>query len=172
MTCVVGLEHRRKVYLAGDASLHEGGLVTLGAEPKVWRSGLYVVGFAGSMQGFAIRDWDPPTPPDRAGTALDRFMRCEFAESLRGLYERRGWDISEESYLVGARGRLYELSGSYVPVRTRHGYGAVGSGTWLALGALHALGADLTPRQRLEAALEAACAHSDGVRSPWSFAST
>jgi hypothetical protein len=79
-------------------------------------------------------------------------------------------DEQEEGghFLVGVRGRLFEIESDYQVGESLDGYAAIGSGDDVALGALfatHHLG--MSPEQRLTLALEAAQHHITSVRAPF-----
>src|ERR1019366_6351782 len=77
------------------------------------------------------------------------------------------------TFLVGTHGRLFEVSSDYQIGEPADPYAAVGCGSEVALGALHATGGSkMTPHQRLEAALAAAERFSNGVRGPFVHVST
>ena len=50
MTCIAGLVHDGAVYLAGDSAGCSGWDLTVRADPKVFVSGSYVMGFTTSFR--------------------------------------------------------------------------------------------------------------------------
>jgi ATP-dependent protease HslVU (ClpYQ) peptidase subunit len=70
------------------------------------------------------------------------------------------------SFLVGYRGRLFEIQSDYQVAETTYGFAATGCGEDYLLGAMHALAAE-KPEQRILRALAAAEEFSAGVRGPF-----
>lgn len=177
MTAIVGLVHDGQVHIGGDSASVSGWTMTVRADAKVFTKGPFVFGFTTSFRmGQLIRyAADPPTP-DPAD--LDAFMATKFVDAIRNCLKAGGWakktDEREEGgiFLVGTCGRLFSVYADYQVGEAVDGYAAVGCGDEIALGALYAsTGSGLTPRARLELALQAAQRFSAGVRGPFAFAS-
>jgi hypothetical protein len=100
--------------------------------------------------------------PKAVRIAVTEFGRMEKDED--------GADSVGSRALIGARGCLFNFDGalSYIPITD--GFAAIGSGAHVAMGSLYeSEGGALEPRERLERALRAAEALTDGVRSPFAF---
>jgi ATP-dependent protease HslVU (ClpYQ) peptidase subunit len=178
MTCIVGIAQNNTVTIGGDSAGVGGYSIQLRADTKVFRNQNYVMGFTTSFRmGQLLRYGTlPPAPTAEQNWDLDRFMATTFVDAVRKVLEAGGWLKSSSgveeggTFLVGARGMLYEVHGDFQVGRTLDGYSAVGCGEDLALGALHAtVGSDLTTRERVELALRAAEHHSAGVAAPFAF---
>lgn len=172
MTCIVGIAEQGKVYIGGDSAATSGYVVTLRADPKVFRIGRFLVGFTTSFRmGQLIRyAFHPPEVP--GGMDVFQYMVTMFIDNLReclkaGGYARR--DAEQESggsFLVGYAGRLFAIDNDYQVAESTSPYAAVGSGAETALGALYATrGAPAW--QRINTALEAASQHTVYVRGPF-----
>ncbi|MFF7067315.1 hypothetical protein [Streptomyces pseudovenezuelae] len=177
MTVIVGLVHRKRVHLAGDSAGVAGYQLTIRRDPKVFTNGPYAFGFTSSfrMGQLLHHAFQPPHPEGD----LDRFMATTFINAVRTCLKDGGWarkDAEQEqagTFLVGIHGRLFTIDSDYQVGEPADQYAAVGCGDELALGALHATAdLDLTPRQRLTAALRAADHHSAGVAAPYAFVKT
>lgn len=177
MTVIVGLVHRKRVHLGGDSAGVAGYQLTIRRDPKVFANGPYVFGFTSSfrMGQLLHHAFQPPHPEGD----LDRFMATTFINAVRTCLKDGGWarkDAEQEqagTFLVGVHGRLFAIDSDCQVGEPADQYAAVGCGDELALGALHATAdLDLTPRQRLTAALRAADHHSAGVAAPYTFAKT
>lgn len=177
MTVIVGLVHKGRVHLGGDSAGVAGYQLTIRRDPKVFRTGPYVMGFTTSfrMGQLLHHALEAPHPTG----CLDRFMVTTFVDALRTCLKDGGWARKESEqeqaglFLVGIHGRLFTVDSDYQVGEPADGYAAVGCGDELALGALHATAAlGLRPRERLAAALAAADHHSAGVSGPYTYATT
>lgn len=175
MTCVVGLVQGGLVHLGADSAGVAGLSLTVRADGKVFRNGEYVMGFTSSFRmGQLLRyKLEPPAPT----SDLERFMATTFIDAVRAVLKEGGWAMKyseQESggcFLVGVRGRLFEIDSDYQVGEPAVGFSAVGCGQDIALGALYAT--DGQPvKKRLRTALEASERFSAGVRGPFSYAST
>jgi ATP-dependent protease HslVU (ClpYQ) peptidase subunit len=178
MTAIVGIAHNGTVHIGGDSAGVAGYVVHPRADTKVFTTGLYAFGFTTSFRmGQLIRwAWTPPEPP--AGD-LDRFMATTFVDGVRDCLKAGGWASKENEresggvFLVGVAGRLFFVDSDYQIGESAQGYDAVGSGDELALGALYATARTrLSPRSRLQVALEAAERFNGNVQGPFAYVST
>lgn len=182
MTVIAGLVDQGRVILGGDSAGISGYSLTVRSDVKVFTSGAYAFGFAGSFRSGQLLHWSfvPPEPPTDPAE-LDRFMSTVWVDALRGTLTEGGasmsWDGQERSggaiFLVGVRGRLLEVDSDYQVGESADGYAAIGCGAGPALGALNATaGLGLSPENRISAALIAAERHSAGVRGPFTITTT
>jgi ATP-dependent protease HslVU (ClpYQ) peptidase subunit len=172
MTAIVGLVHRKTVYIGGDSAGASGWSLTVRADSKVFHNGDYLFGFTTSFRmGQLIRyALEPPRPSGDT----DRFMATTFIDAVRECLKAGGWarkDSEREeggTFLVGVRGRLFTVYEDYQVAEAADGFAAVGCGDELALGALFATATTrMPPRRRIEVALSAAERFSAGVRGPF-----
>jgi len=178
VTCIVGIQHETGVYIGGDSATISGWTLELTGRPKVFRVGEFLFGVSGSprVSGLVRHAFMPPPVPKKA-KHLDGYMVTEFVPALRAVLgeaaaEKKQHDVAgidgNSNILVGIRGRLFEIHSDYQVTFQQTGYGAIGCGGDIALGALHvATGEDLPPRDRVIYALGAAEAHNIGVRGPF-----
>ena len=76
MTCIVGLEHKGKVYIGGDSAGVAGYSLSVRADQKVFINGNFIFGFTSSFRMGQILRFGfnpprrhpeaPPPPPQRA----------------------------------------------------------------------------------------------------------
>lgn len=180
MTAIVGITDGNTVVIAGDSAGVAGSLTQPRIDAKVFTNGPYVIGYTSSFRmGQILRyAFKAPTPPD-SEEDLHAFMCTSFINSVREGLKDGGWasknNDQEEggSFLVGVRGRLFEIGEDYQVGELVDGYTAVGCGAEIALGALHATGnTGMSPERRAIAALEAAAHFSTGVRPPFTIIDT
>lgn len=174
MTSVVGIETPHGVLIGGDSLTSNGSSITLRRAPKVFAVGPYVFGVSGSLRLEDLLRFMPrlPAPPRRRAA---RHLVTKVVPVLRALLSQGGMMQSkggveeyEGAFLLGVAGELYEVHQDLQMARMTEGYGAVGSGYQVALGALHATDG-MQPRRRLRQALEAAEAHTPFVRRPFRY---
>ena len=179
MTCIVGIELSgpERVLIAGDSAGVSGTDLEDRLDEKVFAVGPFVVGIAGCFRmGQILRyRWKPPEHQN--GVDATAFMVRDVVESLRRCFLDNGTrfngpsgDSHSGQFLMGYRGNLYKVDSDFQVGRSRLGYAAVGSGSRVALGALHALtvsAEDQTTRARM--AMIAAAQHDSAVRAPFVF---
>lgn len=181
MTCIVGVVGSDgAVYLGGDSAAvdTEGFGLTVRTDAKVFRNGVYIIGFADSFRsGQLLRHaFDPPAPPP--GCDVHAFMVTTFTDSLRACLQAGGVAAKNSdvetgaTLLVGVRGHLFTVGEDYDIGEAADGWDAIGCGAPTALGALYASRVFLAPKQRLRVALEAAERGSGGVRRPFRYVRT
>lgn len=182
MTCVVGLEHEGRVYMAGDrAAVHRsrtgmGATSFVWGEPKVFKRAGFLLGFCGSFRIGQLLQHAVSLPAYR-GTdeGLTAYLATEFARALQDVLRAEGLNMTERGtgLLIGRRGVLHKMDSDMQVTRVLEGFAAIGMGEPLALGALHALvGFDVLPRRRLLLALGAAERYNVTVRRPFDVLST
>jgi ATP-dependent protease HslVU (ClpYQ) peptidase subunit len=172
MTAIVGLSRGGAVFIGGDSAGVSGLDLTVRADTKVFRRGGYLFGFTTSFRMGQLIRYTLEVPPPKKN--LDRFMSTTFVDALRECLKTGGWARKEEeqevggTFLVGVRGRLYEVHGDYQIAKPADGFAAVGCGDQVALGALYATaGRGMRPRARVKLALRAAERFNAGVRGPF-----
>ena len=158
--------------MGGDSAGTAGWDLVLRADHKVFRNGAYLFGFTDSFRMGQLLRWgfEPPEPP--LNGELERFMATTFIDAVRERLKAGGWakksDEQERggNFLVGTRGRLFEVCADYQVAESRNGYAAVGAGDQIAHGSLYAT-PDKLPMDRLIVALSAAERFSAAVRRPF-----
>lgn len=191
MTCIVALTDGESVLIGGDSAGTNGHELRLRTDAKVFRSGAWGFGFTSSFRMGQILRYatELPEPPRGADAEeLERFMVTDFVEIVRQAFADKGFaktaryaspalpGLTEEgqaiggTFLVGVAGQVFEIMNDFQVSRPSRPYSAVGKGALTALGALHALeDADLSLRERAEAALRASEAYCSYVREPFRF---
>lgn len=178
MTCIVGIEHDGDVWMAGDSAGVSGWTVTQRADEKVFERGPFVFGFTTSFRMGQLLRYRLDVPVQKElGSKLDddhAFLATTFVDAVRKCLKDGGFATTKDegevggTFLVGYRGRLYEVGNDYQVGRSIHGFDAVGCGDHLALGALDATrDLDMEPMRRIGLALEAAARFSTGVAPPF-----
>jgi ATP-dependent protease HslVU (ClpYQ) peptidase subunit len=175
MTCIVGYTNGKNVWMGGDSAGTAGNMnQRIRADKKVFIRGEFLIGFCGSFRMGDLLKHTLEIPATSGVTDPDAFMVNDFVDSLRNCLEAEnkkagltGNDKLYPSILVGFRGRLYNIEGDYQCGRPEDGYDSVGSGSNVAMGAMHASRSEKTPSKRITAALEAAARNDAAVRPPF-----
>ena len=179
MTCIVGLEHGGRVYLGGDSACTDpNGYVAPLVEAKVFRFGPLLIGFCGTLRFGQLVKHTLLLPQQENKSDIE-YMVTDVATAV-GVCLQAADNLSHEDdgkattggcLLIGYHGKLYEMDQGLGVQATSRPYNAIGSGAYIALGALHALlrHAEMAPRSCVLAALKAAADHHGGVRAPFTI---
>lgn len=179
MTAIAGIAQDGVVWIGGDSAGVGGYSLSVRTDPKVFLNGEFIFGYTSSFRMGQILEYDftPPTPQESEGGMA--YMVRKFIPAVKSALKSGGYQTNESgedrggTFLVGWRGELYEIESDYQVARVVQNYHAVGCGDDLALGSLHTTAQyDLTPKERIKMALEAAEEFSAGVRGPFTILST
>jgi hypothetical protein len=183
VTCIVGISDGRTVWLGGDSAGVAGYSLVVRADQKVFSAGDFCMGFTDSFRMGQLLRYSLRPPACDESTDLFAYMCGPFIEAVRGCLKVGGYarmrDEAEEggNFLVGFRGRLFEVCSDYQVGETVSGFNAVGCGAAVALGALEAystLPAATRPacEDQARLALRAAETWNIGVRGPFHVVSS
>lgn len=163
--------------MGADSAGVSGLSLSVRADVKAFCKGPYVFGFTDSFRmGQLIRyQLDVPAPKEMVSS---EFMCTVFIDALRRCLKEGGWAEQDKdrenggNFLVGVRGRLFEVYSDYQVAEYVAPFAATGCGQDLILGSLHSTsGPGWSPEQRLTTALEAAEHFSAGVCGPFTIIS-
>jgi hypothetical protein len=186
MTAIVAIVENNTVYMGGDsAGVNVSALsVTVRKDPKVFKNGPFIMGFTSSFRmGQLLRySFKPPTHPNNM--SIDRYMNTIFIDAVRNCLKDGGYAKVKENnesggnFLVGYRGKLFNIDGDFQVGIPSCNYDSVGCGQDLCLGSLHTTEKvsnmkllSLLPKERIKMALKAAVEFSAGVRGPFNILS-
>ncbi len=168
MTCIVALKHEDKIYMAGDRGASDDGVILSLDSSKIWKTGPYLIGYAGSMDGERMKHNFKPTAPNIKDT--DKFMQTKFVKELREFYNDFWVDTSKDgefSLIIGIRGEIYEhSSGDMSLSKYSLPYVAIGSGSEYAYGVLYATDKQKNARNRVNQAVSAAIKFNPSCMGP------
>ena len=171
MSCIVGIAQEGKIYMGSDsfATTSDGERRPIIAN-KLFFNKEYLIGFTGSIRtGQAIRPhyFDPPN------SILD------FPDALREhLYEKGCVLNSEEhgqiqgsNFLIGWRGKLYEILLDFQMNETDGDCNTIGAGATFAFGSLYTTKfiKKISPNKRIALALEAASFYTTTCGPPFDY---
>lgn len=176
MTCIVGIESNGTVIIGGDSAGTSGFDVMMRSDPKVFHNGPFLIGYTSSFRMGQLLRFRLSVPEQHADVDDFEFMATEFIDAVRHCFGEYGYRKAENevqeggTFLVGYRGKLYQVEGDFQVGIPLVGFAAVGCGESYALGSMatSAFALDnLTPRERVELALDTAVQFSAGVRGPF-----
>ena len=175
MTCIVGLVHDNKVYIGGDSAGVAGYDITLRRDEKVFKNGKMVFGFTTSFRMGQLLRYSLKIPAHRAGVDDFKYLCTTFMDSVMKCFKEKGFakvkNNEEEggTFLLGYKGKLYQVCGNFQVGQSFLPYDSVGCGYAYALGTMRALTEveNMTPEEKIIAALECAEHFSAGVKSPF-----
>ncbi len=175
MTCIVGLEQGGVVYMAGDSAGVSGNDITPRDDPKVFRKGTFLYGYAGSFRLGQLLRYKFDAPAHDEHLTDHAYLATDYVDTLRSLLDRNGLlrkreEVSsmEGLFLLGYRRHLYSVLGDFQVGQAIDDFDAIGSGFPYAVGAMAATEtAGLHPIERVTRALAAASRYSTGVRGPF-----
>jgi ATP-dependent protease HslVU (ClpYQ) peptidase subunit len=179
MTIIAGVTHQGRVYLAADSGWSSRYIESAQVDHKVRRLRADVVIGASGPKRFCDVVIQRLSL-DKCATDRNE-LPMWIADEIRRICVEIGLNLNQDSgnydvgsVLIGVRDRITRMDNAFGIVRDRNPYDAIGSGTEVALGAMHAMtrGEHWSPRDVLRAAVRAAAAHCPSVRGPFRFVST
>jgi hypothetical protein len=172
VTCIVGLVAGGVVHMGGDSACVGGLSLWSRSDAKVFSNGGFLFGFTSSFRMGQLLRYALRPPKRHADEDVMKFMVTELVPAVRQCLKDGGFasrDSERESggtFLVGYAGRLFRVCDDYQVGECADGYDACGCGEEFARGAMFATKGK-PPAERITTALEAAAAHSAGVRAPF-----
>jgi len=176
MTCIVGVTHKGRVYMGGDSAGVSGLDLTVRKDQKVFPNGEFAIGFTSSFRMGQILQYVFIPPEIVAGESLSAFIVSRFIPAVRDTFKREGFTYVESSrehggcFLVGVRGRLFQIDSDFQVGESIDAFAAIGCGPAYAYGSLHSTTG--APGKRIMSALEAAAHFSAGVVGPFNMVET
>lgn len=175
MTCVVGLVEDGKIWIGADGVSSRGNELFNIANPKVFESGSFLFGHAGSPRQMQILQacFNPPKQSDQQD--IWQYLITDVMSHIQDIFLKhkslRQFDTltqeHDSEFLLGYKGGLYAMQRDFQLVQRIEGYDAVGCGAQYALGALHVLDHyDLKPKEKILKALAAATHFDPFVGGP------
>lgn len=174
MTAIVGFTDGKKVWMGGDSAGTAGTKTTLRKDEKVFINGDFLIGFCGSFRMGQLLRYSFSPPAKKEGQDLYAYMVTDFVDAVRACLKQGGYaraDNGEEQgglFLVGHKGRLFEIECDYQVGESFLAYEAIGCGEEVARGVMYATEGK-APKERIELALSAAEQFSAAVRAPFTI---
>lgn len=180
MTCIIGIEHKGRVFLGGDSAATNGRLdQSLIREPKVFKKGDFVFGICGSPKILNVLQSSTQIPKKPKGqddkSYIMNVVVPAITESFKEMgctVEQGGMTLFEGAVLFGFNGKLYQMQMNFQVITNAFDYDAIGSGANIAKGALHTSRGARDVKKRILEALDASAISNAGVRPPFTIVST
>jgi len=172
MTCIVSLVEDRTVWMGADSAGVSGLSLSVRKDPKIYKVKEMLFGFTSSFRMGQLLGYKFIVPIHEDNLSIEEYMSTSFIDALRTTLKDGGYartkDGAEEAgnFLVGYRGRIFNINSDYQVGENLVDYDAVGCGADIALGSLFST-SSRAPEDRITIALKAAEAFSAGVRGPF-----
>ena len=183
MTCTVGYVDNSVVLIASDSAAVNGTYVTIRkGSSKVWSAKNIVIGFAGS---FSLCQWiryEFQWPKISKKLTIDEVHSAlvKAAGQIEAGLRKRHAHLAEDALddwqlMIGVcasparQASLFVMYSNGDIEQSSDKYAAIGSGSYVALGALYATKdiKSYTSWEHIETALEAAAATDSCIKKPW-----
>ena len=173
MTCIAAIAEGGTVWMGADSAGSNGSRINTRADPKIYEVGEMLIGFTTSYRMGQLLGYKLCLPHHHTDVSILDYLHNDFIDAVRETLKSGGYareDCGAETggtFLVGYRGRIFQVESDFQIGEQASNYDAVGSGVLVALGALYATsGVGLSPEKRIKIALRAAEEHAVGVRGP------
>lgn len=177
MTCIVAVADKDKVYMGADTYGSSYSSGTYVDNPKCFINGEFLIGCTSTFRIIDLLRYAlsvPKVHPEFQNDP-DKYMRTVFIDSVRRCFKDNGCLSIEGgvehggNFLVGYRGKIYEVQGDFSILNVPDYGASVGSGENAARGSLFTTKdmKQLKPKERVLKALESAVAVVPSVRGPF-----
>lgn len=172
MTCIAGVVHEGVVYIGADSAGIAGWELILRKDEKVFINGPFLIGFTDSFRMGQLLQFRLSAPQHDEDIDSFQYLVTSVIDEVRRCLKEGGYAKKDNevetagAFLIGYRGRLFEIHRDYQVGESLNDIGAVGCGSSVVLCALYAL-KDVEPIERIRRALEIAERFNAGVRGPF-----
>lgn len=174
MTCIVGLRHKGKVYMGGDAAATADDASYIHENPKVFQlKANFLVGYCGCFRVGQVLQYSFNPPRHTKNKTILEYLATDFVDSFIATCNAKP-DLSKDKYfsfLVAYKGRLFEVAEDFHVAPYMGEYFAIGGGGQTALGSLFSSSHVKDPEARVRLALQAAEMYTASVRAPFTVLS-
>ncbi len=167
MSLVVAIAQEGQVFMACDSySTSEDGDIKRRHDMKMYMNGKYLIGFTGSArtgQIFKPKYWKPPKDIYEFPDAMREQVVAKGCLSANNT--DIGMDVMLSNFIIGFKGRVYEILVDFQLAEPEENYSALGSGKTYALGSLFTtkFSSTIPIEDRLEIAMKAGVYFCDSV---------
>lgn len=172
MTCIIGLVHGDRIYIGGDRAATSEDYTRSMQIPKVFKLEKMIFGYAGSIRLGQLLQYSLKLPLHNESHCIEKYMATTFIDAVRKLLLDKGFTTvtngKEEggSFLVGYKGKLFEVCSDFQITEWVGQFAVIGSGDKVASGAMAALYKE-SPKRRIKRSLEITAEFINNVRGPF-----
>lgn len=180
MTCIAGAINGNEVWIGGDAvSVHCDSAARVSTQAKVFQVGEFLIGSSGTLRVQQIIRY--LFAPPAIESDLMSYMVKGFVPALRTVIKDNGGEFTDSNgnsqldgrYLIGVRGRIFEIDSSYAVFEAKVNYAAVGCADQEALAAMFTatslMAGDIGPEEIVRRGLLAAVEFDTSIRQPFTI---
>jgi len=176
MTCIVAIAEKGKVYMGADSYGSDGYSGTYVANPKCLRNGQLIICCTSTFRIIDLLEHALVIPKVHSDeqTNPDKFIRTHFISAVRACLTKNGHlkivnsVESGGNFLIGYRGKVYDVQSDFSVINVPEMGGSVGCGALPARGSLWTTkDLKMKPAARVLTALEAAVECTSGVKGPF-----
>lgn len=174
MTCIVGLETKDGIIMGADSGAVSGWSIYATRLRKVFRTNGFLIGYTSSFRMGQILQYELEVEEQKRKQSDLEYLATTFVDAVRECLGDGGFkQVKEEKdiggqFLVGYRGKLYEVHSDFQVNSSMDGYTSVGCGGDFALGNMWN-SKKLLPKTRVTQALKAATHFSACVCGPYNI---
>lgn len=146
MTCIVAYKTKTHIFMGADSIGSNGYSQQVRKDSKVFiKDGKMIIGFTSSFRMGQLIKWKLELPEHKRDVSVEKYMCTDFIDAVTECFAKNGFaeihDNRESggTFLVGYKGRIFEVCNDYQVGERIGKASACGSGTQTALGAMHAL---------------------------------
>ncbi len=175
MTCIVGIVDKNKdIWIGGDSAGSSGHIRYKRRDKKVFINGDFIMGFTSSFRMGQLLHYKFIPPYHKSNQSIFKYMVGDFMDEVRKCLKENGYakvEKNEESigtFIVGYKGRLFNVEDDLQVAEYYDDFIAVGCGDEFARGSLYT-SKDFLPKERILLALKAAEEFSGWVSKPFNI---
>lgn len=178
MSVVVGLvSPEGQVILGADSAITSGNKQISIKGIKLFPLFDLIIGACGMLKPAQVLKYELVVPEHPAGYTAEEYVHIFFIPALTECFKEEPIPFEDESpsitgasFLVGYQGQLFEIDEYLACTTHTDTYAAIGSGSGYALGSLATTELyDITPKDRVQLALEAAAKFDPFVCKPFNY---
>jgi len=145
MTCIIGMQKDEKVYIGADNIASTNELKQSREDKKVFIKNNMIFGCTSSYRIINLLQYQLVIPDYHLDVSIDQYMYTDFIEEVIKLFKDKCFStidnnvISGGNFIVGFKGKLYEIDNDFQIAKPSDGFSCIGSGYQYAYGAMKAL---------------------------------
>jgi len=179
MTCIIGLiDDNKNIHIGADSAGVCGYDIRERTDSKIFIKSSMIFGFTSSFRMGQLIRYQLEIPKHFHGVDDYEYMCTDFIEAVRKCFRDFGFARIDNNvnsggiFLVGYRGKLYQVESDFQVGQINSNFNACGCGEDYALGALEIIESNSelscqTPKNKIVDALAVAEKYSAGVSGPF-----